>query len=87
MTDDEAAVASHEPPATLSVILRYDGHRNGVLYIDSTHANAFGADDTSNGASVSNPTSANKIARALERHSATVRLARAVSDVLEPLRV
>jgi hypothetical protein len=87
MTDDEAAVASHERPATLSVILRYDGHRNGVLYIDSTHANAFGADDTSNGASVSNPTSANKIARALERHSATVRLARAVSDVLEPLRV
>jgi hypothetical protein len=89
MTDDEAAVASHERPATLSIILRHDGHRNGVLYIDSTHADAFGADDTSNGApeSATNPTRANKLARSLERHSATVRLARAVSDVLEPLRL
>ena len=89
MTEDEATAASHERPATLSVILRYDGQRHGVLYIDSKHMNAFGADEEHNGIrrSMTNSTNANTIARALERHSAAVRLARAVAEALDPLRL
>lgn len=83
MTEDEAAVASHERPATLSVILRHDGQRHGVLYIDSTRPNAFGVDE---GADRTQP-DANKIARSLQAHRATVRLAQALASVLEPLRL
>lgn len=53
MTEDEAAAASHERPATLSVILRHDGRRHGVLYIDSKHINAFGADEVHDGTRIS----------------------------------
>jgi hypothetical protein len=87
MTEEEARRASR--PATLSVMLRYDGQRRGLLYIDCVRENAFGPDrrqdDSSGAAQVGG--SAKDVACALETHTATVRLSRAVADVLEPLRL
>jgi len=89
MTEEEAGRVSHERPATLSVMLRYDGQRYGVLYIDSTRENAFGADSISEDQlpTTSKRADANDVARALEVHAVTVRLARAVGEALEPLRL
>jgi hypothetical protein len=89
MTEEEARRASHERPATLSVMLRHDGQRRGLLYIDCVRENAFGPDrkqDNSFGAATAGA-SANDVACALETHTATVRLSRAVAEVLEPLRL
>ena len=90
MTEEEASQASRERPATLSVMLRHDGQSHGILYIDSKNENAFGADsehreDALTAAPIHN--SANDVARALESHRATVKLSRAVAEVLEPLRM
>jgi len=76
MTEEEARGASRERPATLSVMLRHDGQRYGVLYVDSVQENAFGTD-----------ASASDVARALENHPITIKLSRAVAEVLEPLRL
>ena len=89
MTEEEAAHAAYERPATLSVLLRHDGQMHGVLYIDSKHENAFGFDVTTRETQPKGHArpDANEVARALEGYSATVRLARAVAEVREPLRL
>ncbi len=89
MTEEEARRTSHERPATLSVMLRYEGRSHGLLYIDSVHENAFGRDSIQDDASAAAPTgaSAKDVALALEANTATVRLSRAVAEVLEPLRL
>jgi hypothetical protein len=89
MTEEEAALASREHPATLSVMLRFDGQRHGVLYIDCVRENEFGKDRKIDNMSTDEPKDpdATDVARTIERHPATVRLARAVGEVLEPLRL
>jgi hypothetical protein len=75
---------THPNPAVICVILRHEGVQVGVLFIDSPVENAFGR----NGDAAGPPeATADQVAQALEAAPLTASLARAVAQVMEPMRL
>lgn len=83
MFEEEAKPISHGRPSYLCVILRTEDGTQGLLFIDSSTENAFGSDDLDEG----HESVAVKVAKELEEHPTCKVLAKAVGEVMKPLRL
>lgn len=79
MTREDVRARGKNQPAYLSVILngiREDEFANGILYVDTTEANAFGSDET-----------ATRVSKQLEKAKEVISLRGSLEKLLQPLRL
>lgn len=84
MNPNEANDQTHLRPGVICVILRHEGVQVGVLFIDSTDENAFGRNRDAQGPP---NVTADEVAQVLQADPLTENLARAVAQVMEPMRL
>jgi hypothetical protein len=83
MFEEEAKPISHGRPSYLCVILRTEDGIQGLLFIDSSTKNAFGSDDTVQ----ESRSVVLRVAKELEKHETCKVLAKAIGEVMKPLRL
>jgi hypothetical protein len=79
MFEEEAQPGSRGKPAYLCVVLRSDGIPEGLLFVDSPEQNAFGDDN-------GDPTTADRVAAAMEQNARVRALADAIAEEMKNLR-
>jgi hypothetical protein len=83
MFEEEATQISHGRPSYLCIILSTEDGVQGLLFIDAITENAFGSDAPAGGSEGE----ALKVAKELEEHQTCKILAKAVGEVMKPLRL
>lgn len=83
MFEEEANPVSHGRPSYLCVILRTEDGIQGLLFIDSSTENAFGSDGSEEG----HESDVLMVAKELQEHETCKVLAKAVGEVMKPLRL